>query len=159
MTPGWQADHTTRGALALITGLTTLMCLPDHFDYSTWPFTNGYMLLYGAALLVIWRMRPAGEGARGLAEDALSWSDLSTGMRRARILTAGLAVVLGIVRGHRGAIRVEDEPGGGTRFRALFPAPQNASPVVAREIQNAPRWHGSGTVLVIEDEHALRMLA
>ncbi|MBW2260588.1 MAG: hypothetical protein JRG91_01340 [Deltaproteobacteria bacterium] len=91
----WQADHTTRGALALITGLTTLMCLPDHFDYSTWPFTNGYVLLYGAALLVIWRMKPAVGPGGGLMEDALRWRDLGPGLRMARVLTAGLVVVLG----------------------------------------------------------------
>jgi PAS domain S-box-containing protein len=33
----------------------------------------------------------------------------------------GLAVVLGIVRGHKGAIKISSEPGHGTSFKALFP--------------------------------------
>ena len=34
----------------------------------------------------------------------------------------GMAVVLGVVRGHRGAIRIESEPGVGTKVRVLIPA-------------------------------------
>ena len=34
----------------------------------------------------------------------------------------GLAVVLGVVRGHRGAIEVDSQPGRGTEVRCYFPA-------------------------------------
>jgi signal transduction histidine kinase len=33
----------------------------------------------------------------------------------------GLAAVFGIVRGHRGAVRVDDRPGGGARFEVFLP--------------------------------------
>jgi signal transduction histidine kinase len=38
----------------------------------------------------------------------------------------GLPVVLGIVRGHHGAMRVESAPGQGTTVRLLFPAAEVA---------------------------------
>jgi signal transduction histidine kinase len=46
----------------------------------------------------------------------------------------GLAAVQGIVRGHRGALRVDSAPGRGSRFRVWFPA--------AAEIATEPRTHG-----------------
>jgi signal transduction histidine kinase len=40
----------------------------------------------------------------------------------------GLAAVQGIVHGHRGALRVDSSPGGGTRFRVWFPMGAVLSP-------------------------------
>ena len=37
----------------------------------------------------------------------------------------GLSTVLGVLRGHRGAIRVESRPGSGSTFTMLFPVSQN----------------------------------
>jgi len=70
----------------------------------------------------------------------------------------GLAAVLGIARGHRGAIRIESDPERGTTFRVLFPASDR--PAEAAEPAAAPvSEHGSGTVLVVDDEEAVRTLA
>ena len=69
----------------------------------------------------------------------------------------GLAVVYGIVRQHDGAIDVVSTPGEGTCFTVYLPAIDREVPV-APERRAAGVSRGSGTVLVAEDEVALRRL-
>ena len=66
----------------------------------------------------------------------------------------GLAVVLGVVRGHRGALKVYSEPGHGTTFRVLFP-PQAGDVLPVAEPEE-PRWRSSGIVLVVDDDETVR---
>jgi PAS domain S-box-containing protein len=70
----------------------------------------------------------------------------------------GLSSVLGIVRGHRGAIQVESTPGRGASFRVLFPAAAGEAVRAART--EAPRdYSGRGSVLVVDDEETVRRTA
>jgi two-component system, cell cycle sensor histidine kinase and response regulator CckA len=67
----------------------------------------------------------------------------------------GLAAVLGIVRGHKGAVRVYSEPGRGTTFKILLPA---LSAPASSEGVPEPDSAGcaSGRILVIDDEDIVR---
>ncbi|HWQ52923.1 MAG TPA: PAS domain S-box protein [Bryobacteraceae bacterium] len=69
----------------------------------------------------------------------------------------GLAAVLGIVNGHKGAIKVYSVPGRGTSFRLLFPSVAVAVPEAAARQEPAPEGHG--TVLVVDDEESVRTAA
>ncbi len=67
----------------------------------------------------------------------------------------GMAAVLGIVRGHKGAIKIHSEPGKGTTFKILLPA----GPLLAELAAQAPpaeAWRGSGTILLVDDEETVR---
>ncbi|MFT3914535.1 MAG: response regulator [Anaeromyxobacteraceae bacterium] len=66
----------------------------------------------------------------------------------------GMAALLGIVRGHDGAIFVESAPGRGTTIRVLFPA-REAGPAEVGPPRRTPLPRTApapGTVLVVDDE-------
>lgn len=67
----------------------------------------------------------------------------------------GMAAVLGIVRGHKGAIKVDSEPGKGTTFKVLLPASDKPAGVSERESLR-DEWRGRGTVLLVDDEETVR---
>jgi len=71
----------------------------------------------------------------------------------------GLAAVLGIVRGHKGALRVYSEVGKGTTFKILFPVSEaDAESLVRKNDATKNDWQGEGTVLLVDDEETIRTL-
>ncbi|GFO61292.1 hypothetical protein GMST_36170 [Geomonas silvestris] len=72
----------------------------------------------------------------------------------------GMSAIIGIVKSHKGALQLRSAPGSGTVFKVYFPLSAAAGPEMA-----APRPalaagerqpSGQGTVLLVDDEAALR---
>ena len=69
----------------------------------------------------------------------------------------GLAAVYGTVQSHQGSISVHSQPGKGTRFDLYFPL-TTFSAAVKHPAAPKASHRGTGTVLVVEDEPAVRTL-
>ncbi len=69
----------------------------------------------------------------------------------------GMSAVLGIVRGHKGAIRIYSEPGKGTTFNVLLPVSSQTAQPLEIEV-NDDDWQGDGKVLLVDDEESARRI-
>lgn len=66
-----------------------------------------------------------------------------------------MAAVMGIVRGHKGAVKVYSEPGKGSTFKILLPARDKPVEILNHD-NRSDHWKGSGTLLPVDDEEAIR---
>ena len=71
----------------------------------------------------------------------------------------GMAAVLGIVRGHRGAIRVYSELGRGTTIKVLLPVSKMTASDLVPVLPEAPGTMRDALVLVADDEETVRSIA
>ena len=70
----------------------------------------------------------------------------------------GLPVVLGVLRAYSGAVAVESKPGRGSVFRAYFPVSTEEVSLQSENPAKALQIKKDGTVLLVEDNDALRRL-
>ncbi|MGZ8921409.1 MAG: response regulator, partial [Limisphaerales bacterium] len=69
----------------------------------------------------------------------------------------GLAAVLGIVRGHKGALKLSSDVGKGSTFKFLLPlAPAALPSEPVRPQKTAQPWMDEGTILVVDDDPTVR---
>jgi two-component system cell cycle sensor histidine kinase/response regulator CckA len=72
----------------------------------------------------------------------------------------GLAAVQGIVRAHKGRVKVSTKLHGGTKFTVFFPATQaSPSPILDEPDPTETLSDALGTILVIDDEDSVRGIA
>lgn len=70
----------------------------------------------------------------------------------------GLSAVLGIVRGHKGMLKVESQVGKGSTFTVFFPASREESASVRDGDVRSETWKGTGTILLVDDEESVRIM-
>jgi PAS domain S-box-containing protein len=70
----------------------------------------------------------------------------------------GLAAAMGIVRGHKGAMKVHSAPGRGTTFKVLLPVAAATAAKIRTEAVGR-NLRGTGTILVVDDEEIVRRTA
>ncbi len=71
----------------------------------------------------------------------------------------GLATAYGIVKQHQGMIHAYSEPGMGTTFRIYLPAKEGELHEGPPQTEEEPAPGGAETILLAEDEEAIRRLA
>ncbi len=71
----------------------------------------------------------------------------------------GMSAVLGIITSHKGALQFTTQQGLGTTFKVYLPVQNDESAGDPLPRVSLEPWHGSGTILLVEDEPQLTMVA
>ncbi len=71
----------------------------------------------------------------------------------------GMSAMLGIVKGHQGALRIYSEPGDGTTIKIVFPISDESVVALNDPVDMSGHRKFSGTALVIDDEETIREVA
>ena len=73
----------------------------------------------------------------------------------------GMSAVLGIINSHGGALQLFSQIGHGSTFKVYLPAPKGDTALNEDQTASAPsaQWQGSGTILLVEDEDQVRLIA
>ena len=147
-TNAWEAGDEGHGAVRLAVGMVSALAIPvaHRFPIDWQPRDPAYACLEVA------------DSGGGIPERDIEkifdpfFSTKFTGRGM------GLAVVLGIVRSYQGGLTVESKPGRGSVFRVFFPVTAEAVPRPPDQPPQGPAFHGSGTVLLVEDEPFVRQV-
>ncbi|MEI6703097.1 MAG: response regulator [Deltaproteobacteria bacterium] len=73
----------------------------------------------------------------------------------------GMSAVLGIIKAHKGALQVSSITGLGSTFKVYLPVLETNPVVHQSQLQGAlsESWRGSGTILLVEDEEQVLLIA
>jgi signal transduction histidine kinase/ActR/RegA family two-component response regulator/predicted secreted protein len=142
---GAEAIGDRAGAVAISTGVTEI----ETADDSAWQHISP---AFGPGHYIRLQVQDNGQG---MSEEAVAQIFDPFFTMKATGHGLGLAVVLGIVRGHGGAIRVDTEQGVGSTFTLLFPVSEESAALpVPGDATPAPV--SARLVLIVDDEEPVR---
>ena len=98
------------------------------------------------------------DNGRGIAEDVITKIFDPFFSTKANGHGLGMAVVLGFVRTHRGAIFVDSRVGAGSTFQVLLPISDQYVEVIDTASVSSVDWHASGRVLVADADLMVRQV-